>query len=273
MALTLDSLIRDGRASRLDRSREVELVRRVKEGDLEARRQIVEANLGLVASIARGYRGHGVDVQDLIQEGILGLIHALGKFDSSRGCRFSTYASWWIRQAVQRAILDQGRTIRLPASAADKLRRIDQAERQLASTLGRVPDDRELARGAGLSASDVSDLRLAAEPTSSLDASSGTGRGQRAVVTEGVDRGAERTDSWELTLRTLDSALADLPDPRHRQVLKLHYGLGDEEPRTLKQIGDRLGLTAARISQLESAALAALRSVPAADHWHETLAA
>jgi RNA polymerase sigma factor (sigma-70 family) len=203
----------------------------------------------------------------------LGLIHALGKFDSSRGCRFSTYASWWIRQAVQRAILDQGRTIRLPASAADKLRRIDQAERQLTGTLGRVPDDRELARGAGLSASDVSDLRLAAEPTSSLDASSGTGRGQRAVVTEGVDRGAERTDSWELTLRTLDSALADLPDPRHRQVLKLHYGLGDEEPRTLKQIGDRLGLTAARISQLESAALAALRSVPAADHWHETLAA
>src|SRR4051794_19375065 len=169
MARTLASSIRDGRASRLDRSRELELVSRIQDGDLEAKRQIVEAHLGLVASIARAYQGHGVELQDLIQEGILGLIHALGKFDPSRGCRFSTYASWWVRQAVQRAILDQGRTIRLPASAAGKLRRIDQAERQLTSTLGRAPNVRELARRAGLSPSDVSELRLAAEPMSLLD--------------------------------------------------------------------------------------------------------
>jgi RNA polymerase primary sigma factor len=273
MGPVLDPPARDGHTRRLDRSRELELFRRIERGDLEARRKLVEANLGLVASIASAYRRSGVEVEDLIQEGVLGLTHAIGKFDPSRGCRFSTYASWWVRQSIQRAILDQGRMIRLPASAADKLRRIKQADRQLTGALGRVPAEDELARAAGLTPPDVSKLRLAAEPPTSLDAAPDAGGRQRAPVTEAVDRGAERADSWELMLDTLNGALADLPDPRQRQVLELHYGLAGDDPRTLKEIGDKLGLTAARISQLESAALAALRSVPGADQWHDALAA
>jgi RNA polymerase primary sigma factor len=269
--------IRQSRGRRpLTRSREAELAKRARRGDLWATRRLIEANLNLVRSVARGYRGHGVDFDDLLQEGTLGLIRALKRFDHAKGFRFATYASWWVRQGIQRAILDQGRTIRIPASAADKLRRIDQAERRLTGTWGRTPHSEELARASGLSAADVAELRLAAQVPSSLDAAT-ENRDFRdafgeAPIAEGVDRDTERGDNWELMVRTLKGALAGLPDPRQRTVLELHYGLGGEQPKTLREIGDVLGLTAARISQLESNAIAALRSAPAAEVWHDALA-
>jgi RNA polymerase sigma factor (sigma-70 family) len=255
------------------RSEEAELAQRAARGDLRAGRRIVEAHLGLVTAIARGYRGRGVDFEDLLQEGTLGLIRALAKFDAGKGFRFATYASWWVRQGVQRAIMDQGRTIRIPASAADKLRRINRAERRLCGTLGRRPHSEELARAAGLSAEDVAELRLAAQEPSSLDAATQGGTLRGEPFAEGVDQDADRRVNWELMVHTLESAVARLPDPRQKTVLELHYGLGDEQPKTLREIGDVLGLTAARISQLESNALAALRSAPAAEAWRDALAA
>jgi RNA polymerase primary sigma factor len=257
----------------LTRSEEAELATRAARGDLGAGRRIVEAHLSLVTAIARGYRGHGVDFEDLLQEGTLGLIRALERFDLGKGFRFATYASWWVRQGIQRAILDQGRTIRIPASAADKLRRIDQTERHLTGTLGRAPHSSELAPAAGLSPGDVAQLRLAAQEPSSLDAATRGGTFRGEPVAAGVDQDTERSDSWERMVRTLQGALAGLPDPRQRRVLELHYGLGGEQPKTLREIGGVLGLTAARISQLESNALAALRSEPAAEAWHDALAA
>ncbi len=257
----------------LTRSEEAELVRRAAGGDLWATRRIVEAHLHLVRAIAGTYRGRGVDFEDLLQEGTLGLIRALERFDGGKGCRFAAYARWWVRQGIQRAILDQGRTIRLPASAADKLRRIALAERRLTGALGRPPRSEEVARAAQLNCAEVAELRLAAQTPSSLDATTGDGAFHGEPVAEAVDQHAERSVNWEQMVATLKGALAGLPDERQRMVLELHYGLGGEQPKTLRQIGDVLGLTAARISQLESNALAALRSVPFAETWHDAIAA
>jgi RNA polymerase primary sigma factor len=250
------------------RSEEADLAVRAGRGDLGAMRRMIEAHRHLVTSIARPYRGRGVDFEDLLQEGTLGLVRALERFDCSKGFRFATYASWWVRQGIQRAILDQGRTIRIPASAADKLRRIDEAERRLTVTLGRPPHTEELARAAGISGAEIAELRRAAQTPSSLDAAT---RGE--PIADSVEQDTDRSVGWELMVRTLKGALAGLPDPRQRTVLELHYGLGGEQPRTLREIGDVFGLTAARISQLESDALAALRSAPSADAWHDAIAA
>jgi RNA polymerase primary sigma factor len=257
---------------RLASFEEVELAKRVARGDLEARRRIIEANLGLVEWIARTYLGRGVELEDLVQEGTLGLIRALGKFDSRKGARFSTYARWWVRQSIERAVADHGRTIRLPASAANKLRRMDQAERRLTGSLGRTPQSDEVSRAAGLDPADAAELRLAAEAPWSLDAGGGRGAADEPAV-EGACYAAERALYRESMVHTLQRALGELPDPRQRRVLKLHYGLGGEAPRTLGEIGQTLGLTAARISQLERSALAALRSVPAAETWQDALGA
>ena len=224
----------------------------------------------LVVALARRFRGRGVEQQDLVQEGTLGLIRALSKFDYARGCRFATYASWWVRQAMQRAIQDQGRTIRLPASAAQKLQRIRQAERRNAGR--NRPDSEEVARRAGLSPDNVSALRIAAERPASLEATWNGSVADRAGAAEPPDGRAERAVTRELTHRTLSHALAELPDRRMRRVLELHYGLGGD-PISLKEIGELMGLTAARVCQLEKVALAALRSVPAADAWHDLIAA
>jgi RNA polymerase primary sigma factor len=252
----------------LTRSEEAGLAARAGRGDLNATRRMIEAHRHLVTAVARGFRGHGVDFDDLLQEGTLGLIRALERFDCGKGFRFATYASWWVRQGMQRAILDQGRTIRIPASAADKLHRIDQAERRLTTALGRPPHTEELARAAGIAGAEIAELRLAAQTPSSLDAAM-----QGEPAADGVEQDADRRVDWELMVGIVKGALASLPDPRQRTVLELHYGLGGEQPKTLREIGDVFGLTAARISQLESNALAALRSVPSADAWHDAIAA
>jgi RNA polymerase primary sigma factor len=257
----------------LGRNDEVALAKRIAGGNLESKRQLIEASLGLVRFIARRYRGRGLDYEDLVQEGTFGLIRAIDGFDPGRGYRFSTYASWWIRQAIQCAVRDRGRAIRLPAPAAEKLRTIEQAERRLTGSLGRAPRGDELAASAGMSPKNVAALRAVAERPSSLEAGR-QGTGAEAERGGGdVDQDLERALSRDLTLRTLKDALATLPDLRQRQVLELHYGLGGREPKTLKQIGAQLGLTAPRISQLEHSALAALRSTPAAAEWREAAAA
>jgi RNA polymerase primary sigma factor len=261
MPRALDRPERSSSRRRLASFEEVELAKRVARGDLEARRRMIEANLGLVEWIARTYLGRGVELEDLVQEGTLGLIRALGKFDPRNGARFSTYARWWVRQSIERAVADHGRTIRLPASAANKLRRMDQAERRLAGSLGRTPQSDEVSRAAGLDPANAAELRLAAEAPWSLDARGGRGADEPAVEDAGY--ADERALDRESMVRTLQRALGELPDPRQRRVLRLHYGLGGQAPRTLSEIGQTFGLTAARISQLEQSALAALRSVPA----------
>jgi RNA polymerase primary sigma factor len=258
-----------GVAGTLTRGQERALARRVASGDLMAKRRLIEANLGLVKLIARGYRGRGVEYEDLVQEGTLGLIRAIRGFDHSKGFRFSTYASWWIRQAIRRAVLDQGRTIRLPASAVEKLRTVEEAELRLRDSLGRAPHDDELAGSAGVSPGRVTALRRAAEPTCSLDAK----LAEVALRADSGARDAEQDAERELTRRSLERALDELPDPRQRRVLELHFGLEGDTPKTLKEIGLLMGLTAPRISQLEHVALAALRSMPAAAEWRDGLVA
>ena len=163
----------------LSRYEEARLAQRAVRGDLEAKGRLVEDNLGVVIAIVRRHRGRGVEHQDLVQEGTLGLIRAIGKFDPSKGVRLSTYASWWIRQAVERAILEQGRTIRLPASAAEQLRRVDEARRELAARLGHSPNDDELAGSTGIKRERLAELRLAEVRPASLEAARSTARRSR----------------------------------------------------------------------------------------------
>ena len=252
----------------LSRREEARLAQRTATGDLDAKRRLVEANLGLVIAIVRRYRGRGVEQQDLVQEGTLGLIRAIGKFDRRRGVRLSTYASWWIRQAVERAILEQGRTIRLPASAAEQLRWVDKARRELAARFGHFPNDDELAGRTGIKRERLAELRAAEVTPASLDDVE-----QHGAEIPAEDANPDQAIGMEPLLRTLRDALAELPDPRQRRVLELHYGLGAGRAKTLKEIGELLGLTPARICQLEKRALEALRSAPAADDWHAVLAA
>jgi RNA polymerase primary sigma factor len=261
-----------GGTESLGRRQESVLTRRVEAGDLEARRRLVEANLGVVRSIARGFRGRGLELDDLVQEGTLGLIRATRSFDRRRGFRFATYASWWIRQAIQRAVVDQGRAIRLPASATRKLWTLEQAANLLRSSLRRDPRDDELAASTGMTTESVAVLRKAAACPFSLDTWKDAGTSGVAAGLAGADLDAEEALGQGAIRRSLDRALHNLPDARQRLVLELHYGLGGKAPQTLKQIGLRMGLTAPRVSQLEHAALAALRSMPEADVWQDALA-
>jgi RNA polymerase primary sigma factor len=257
----------------MTRNEEAALVPRAQRGDAEARRRMIEANLGLVISIARHHRRPGLELRDLVQEGVLGLIRAIDKFDPRREVRFGTYASWWVRQAMQQAILSSGRTIRLPASAVDKLRCIDGAEQRLTAALGRAPRMSELARETGFTPECIVELRFASQVPAQLDS---LGAGSRRVHGEPIAERREQDPERAMLLRqmrtTLDQAVAQLPDSRQRQILELHYGLGERQPRTLNEIGQSLDLTAARVCQLERSALAALRSLPIAELWRETVA-
>jgi RNA polymerase primary sigma factor len=240
-----------GRHTLLTAAQEVSLAKRIERGDLDAKQLMIQSNLRLVISIAKNYRNQGLPFLDLIQEGTLGLIRAVEKFDWRRGFKFSTYATWWIRQAVARALADKARTIRMPVHIVERLQKMNRAERTLWTMLGREPTIAEIADEANLTVQQVNEVRAAARASSSLDAP--VGDTDDAVLGDFV--AAEDLlpeEKVELTLRSqaLQVALGTLPE-RELEVVTLRYGLGGTEPKTLEEIGRRLGLTRERVRQIE----------------------
>jgi RNA polymerase primary sigma factor len=258
----LQIFLRDtGRHPLLTAAQEVELAKRVERGDLEAKELMVQSNLRLVVSIAKNYRNQGLPFLDLIQEGTLGLIRAVEKFDWRRGFKFSTYATWWIRQAVARALADKARTIRVPVHVVERMHRLGRAERQLWAELGREPTIEEVATAAAMPVSQVREVREAARTSTSLDAPIGdTDDATFGDFVAGDDPLPDEIVEESLRSKALADALLSLPD-RHRRVLVLRYGLDDAEPRTLEDIGRRLGLTRERVRQIEVDALRRLASL------------
>jgi len=252
-----------GRVPLLTAADEVRLAKRIENGDQEAKRQMVEANLRLVVSIAKGYRGRGLPFLDLIQEGTLGLVRAVEKFDWRRGFKFSTYATWWIRQAVTRALADKGRTIRIPVHVVEKLNQISRAERVLIGQLGREPTVEEIGEAAGLPADEVEEILRSAQPTVSLEKPVGEEEESELGRFLADETSVAPEVSAEVSLR--EQALRDLLDQlsyRERRVLELRYGLRGEKPRTLDELGRMFNVTRERIRQVESQSLQKLASLP-----------
>jgi RNA polymerase primary sigma factor len=245
-----------GRYPLLTAAEEVELAKRIERGDRRAKDEMINSNLRLVVSIAKKYQGHGLSLLDLIQEGIIGLIRAVEKFDWRRGYKFSTYATWWIRQAVQRGVANKSRTIRIPVHIVEREQKIARAERELTSRLERPPSDEEVAKTAKLSVKHVREVRRAARAVASLDKPLGdesdTAFGDIVAVHEGD---VEEEVVIGLSEDALRSAVEKLPD-REKQVVKLRYGMdGDRDPKSLEEIGREMGLTRERVRQIEAKAL------------------
>jgi RNA polymerase primary sigma factor len=250
-----------GRHPLLTAADEVELSKRIERGDMAAKRRMIECNLRLVVSIAKNYRNQGLPFLDLIQEGMFGLIRAVEKFEWQRGLKFSTYATWWIRQAVARAIADKARTIRVPVHVVERMQKMHRAERHLWTQLAREPTLDEIADEAGLPLQQALEVRAAARASTSLDQP--IGEQEDAVfgdLVAGEDPLPEEETERRLQKEALDRALESLPE-RDRRVLELRYGLRGEEPHTLEHIGRRLGITRERVRQIEIESLARLASL------------
>ena len=252
----LQLFLRDaGRHPLLTAAQEVELAKRIERGDAQAKQTMIQSNLRLVVSIAKNYRNQGLPFLDLIQEGTLGLIRAVEKFDWRRGYKFSTYATWWIRQAVARALADKARTIRMPVHIVERMQKLNRAERTLWTQLGREPTLEEIAEEANLPIAQAHEVKAAARASTSLDQP--VGDTEDAVFGDFVAGDGPLPDEQvEVSLRcqALAEALAALAE-RERKVLILRYGLDDAEPKTLEEIGRRLGLTRERVRQIETEAL------------------
>jgi RNA polymerase primary sigma factor len=262
-AMTTDSLQlflnEAGRYPLLTAAEEVELAKAIERGDRAAKERMVNSNLRLVVSIAKKYQGHGLSLLDLIQEGIIGLIRAVEKFDWRRGFKFSTYATWWIRQAVQRGVANKSRTIRIPVHIVEREQKIARAERELILQNERAPSDEELAEKTKLSVKHVKEVRTAARTVASLDKPLGDD-----TDTAFGDLVAQESGNLEEEVvvsfgdDALHRAIETLPD-REKFVIKLRYGLdGDPDPKSLEEIGRQMGITRERVRQIEMQALSRL---------------
>ena len=249
-----------GQVPLLTSEQEIDLARRVEQGDKEAKRQLEEANLRLVVSIAKHYTGHGMSLMDLIQEGSLGLIRAVEKYDYKKGFRFSTYATWWIRQSITRAIADQGRTIRIPVHMVENINKVNRSARDLVQKLGRDPSPEELARETHMSVDRIREIqRISREPVSMEtpvgdEEDSSLGDFIRDDTTPHPADEAART----MLREQIREILSDLTE-REQQILCLRYGLDDDRSRTLEEVGRQMNVTRERIRQIEAKALRKLK--------------
>jgi RNA polymerase primary sigma factor len=273
---SLDSLrlyLREiGRVPLLTADQEVYLAKRIERGDLAAKRQMIEANLRLVVSIAKPHLGRGLSFLDLIQEGSVGLIRAVEKFDYRRGFKFSTYATWWIRQAVTRAIAEKARTIRIPVHMFERLNKVNHTQGQLLQRLGREPRPDEIAAELELTTAEVREiLRMAQHPVS-LEKPLGEEGDARLgdLVEDELGESPLEVASVSLRCEDIDDALAALPK-RERRLIELRFGLHGGRPRTLEEVGRTLGVTRERIRQIENTTLKRLASLPEAQRLKDTL--
>ena len=259
-----------GRVDLLTAGEEIVLAKRIERGDMAAKRHMVEANLRLVVSIAKGYLGRGLSFLDLIQEGSLGLIRAVEKFDYRRGYKFSTYATWWIRQAVTRAIADKARTIRIPVHMVEKLNRVTHVERQLVQRMGREPEAADVAEELKITVREVRDILRVAQMPISLEKPVGDEDESELGDFVADDRTEEPFDTATERLQREDiqKALDVLPE-RERQVIELRYGLRGHEPLTLEEVGRAFGVTRERIRQIENNTLKKLKQLPEAQRLRE----
>jgi RNA polymerase primary sigma factor len=251
-----------GRVDLLTAAEEVKLAKRIERGDMDAKHKMVEANLRLVVSIAKNYRNQGLSFLDLIQEGTLGLVRAAEKFDYRKGFKFSTYATWWIRQAIARALADKGRTVRIPVHVVERLNKITRAERQLLSELGREPTIEEISGITEIGKDEVESIKRLAQTPISLEKPVGDEDESEFGQFVADENAPDPFDAAADTLRSenLQSALANL-SYRERRVLELRFGIGGEQPKTLDEVGKVFNITRERVRHIETHSLRKLRKL------------